>query len=89
MNAGTKSDNEQHDPAHKRDFVEAMRNNRRSNCDIEIGHVSSSLTHIGNIAWRVNRKLQWNAETQTFTGNVEANKLLGRTYRAPWVLPKV
>ncbi len=89
INAGTKSDNDEHDPAHKRDFLDAIRNNRRANCDIGIGHVSSSLTHLGNIAWRVNRKLKWDAATQTFVGDAEANQMLGRTYRAPWALPKV
>ena len=86
---GGESTNEQHDPAHKRDFVEAIRNSRRPKCDIAIGHVSSSMTHLGNIAWRVDRKLKFDAATQRFVGDEAANKLLGRTYRAPWTLPNV
>lgn len=86
---GTKSGNDLHDPAHKRDFFDAIKNNRRPNCDIAIGHVSSSMTHLGNIAWRVDRKLKFDAASQTFVGDPEANRLLGRTYRAPWTLPKV
>ena len=87
MHAGTASDNNQHDPAHKRDFLTAIRDGKRPSCDIHIGHVSSSLTHLGNIAWRVNRKLRFEAATQSFVGDAEANALLGRSYRAPWVLP--
>ena len=87
MHAGTASDNNQHDPAHKRDFLKAIRDGKRPSCDIHIGHVSSSLTHLGNIAWRVNRKLQFEAATQSFVGDAEANALLGRSYRAPWTLP--
>jgi predicted dehydrogenase len=86
---GGASTNEQHDPAHKRDFLDAIRNGRRPNCDIAIGHVSSSMTHLGNIAWRVHRKLKFDAAEQRFVGDHEANQQLGRTYRAPWTLPKV
>ena len=89
MHAGTASENDQHDPAHKRDFLTAIRTGKRPSCDIHIGHVSSSLTHLGNIAWRVNRKLQFEAATQSFVGDAEANALLGRSYRAPWALPSV
>ena len=89
MHPGTASENDQHDPAHKRDFLTAIRTGKRPACDIHIGHVSSSLTHLGNIAWRVNRKLQFEAATQSFVGDAEANALLGRSYRAPWALPSV
>jgi predicted dehydrogenase len=89
LHAGTASDNDQHDPAHKRDFLNAIRDGKKPACDIHIGHVSSSLTHLGNIAWRVNRKLRFEAASQSFAGDAEANALLGRSYRAPWTLPKV
>lgn len=89
LHPGSQSDNGEHDPAHKRNFLEAIRDGKRPSCDIETGHVSSSLTHLGNIAWRVDRKLRWEAGTQSFAGDAEANGLLGRSYRAPWVLPKV
>ncbi|MBM3735193.1 MAG: Gfo/Idh/MocA family oxidoreductase [Acidobacteria bacterium] len=86
---GTQSGNDQHDPAHKRDFTDAIRNRRRPNCDIAIGHVASSMTHLGNIAWRMDRKLKFDGVAERFIGDDEANKLLSRTYRAPWSLPKV
>jgi predicted dehydrogenase len=88
LHAGTESGNDQHDPAHKRNFLDCIRDGKRPTCDIEIGHVSSALCHIGNIAWRVNRKLRFDPSTQTFPGEAEANRLLGRTYRAPWTLPQ-
>jgi predicted dehydrogenase len=89
LHAGTASNNDEHDPAHKRDFLAAIRDGKRPSCDIGIGHVSSSLTHLGNIAWRVNRKLRFDGTAQNFVDDAEANGLLGRSYRAPWVLPKV
>jgi predicted dehydrogenase len=77
------------DPAHKRDWVKAIRSGGAPNCDVAVGHVASSMVHFGNIAWRVNRKLQLDGAGRAFRGDEEANARLGRSYRAPWVLPKV
>jgi hypothetical protein len=44
---------------------------------------------MGNIAWRVDRKLKFDGAREEFSGDAEANKLLGRAYRAPWTLPEV
>jgi predicted dehydrogenase len=87
--AGGRSGNDEHDPAHKRDWVDAIRNGGQPRCDIAIGHVASSFTHLGNIAWRVNRKLRFDGAAQAFAGDAEADRLLGRSYRAPWTLPRV
>ena len=84
--ASLKSDD---DVRHKRDMLDAIRNGRHPACDIEIGHCASGLVHLGNIAWRTDRKLQFSAESESFGEDVEANLLLGRTYREPWVLPPV
>lgn len=78
----------QHDPAHKRNFFECIRNGGTPACDIAAGHRTSALTHFGNIAWRVNRKLHFHVASQSFR-DPEADRLLGRTYRKPWSLPAV
>ncbi|MEX2262393.1 MAG: Gfo/Idh/MocA family oxidoreductase [Bryobacteraceae bacterium] len=81
--------NDEDDPAHKRNFLECIRSGALPNCDIAIGHAASSLTHLGNIAWRVNRKLKFDGATQTFPGDEEANRHLARQAREPWVMPKI
>ena len=58
----------------------------RPNCDIEVGHASSVMCHLGNIAWRVGRTLKFDAATETILDDPEANALRARTYRRPWVL---
>ena len=77
------------DDRHKRDMLTAIRDGRRTACDIEIGHVASGLIHLGNIAWRTDRKLHFDAKTETFGEDAEANRLLARNYREPWPLPKI
>ena len=83
--ASTKNDD---DARHKRDMLKAIRDGGRPACDIEIGHCASGLVHLGNIAWRTDRKLRFDPETETF-GDDEANRMLGRKYRKPWILPDV
>lgn len=83
--ASTKNDD---DARHKRDMLNAIRDSGRPACDIEIGHCASGLVHLGNIAWRTDRKLRFDSETETF-GDDEANRMLGRKYRKPWILPDV
>lgn len=76
--------------SHVRNFLDALKSRRREDLNQEIGqgHVSSVLCHAGNIAWRTGKKLRFDAATETFD-DAEANKLLGREYRAGYELPKV
>jgi predicted dehydrogenase len=72
---------------HLRNFLDCVRDHKRPNADIEEGHKSTRLCHLGNIAYRVGRRLTFDASTETIRGDAEANRLLGRTYRPPFVLP--
>jgi predicted dehydrogenase len=81
------SPNSEHDRAHKQNFLDCIRSGKRPNCDIEIGHSTSVMCHLGNIAWRVGRTLRFDPATETITGDEEANSLRARGYREPWVLP--
>jgi predicted dehydrogenase len=74
--------------AHLKNFIECIASGKRPNADIEEGHKSTRLCHLGNIAIRTGRALRFDAETETIIGDAEANKLLGRTYRKPFVLPE-
>jgi predicted dehydrogenase len=73
---------------HLRNFLDCIRSGRRPNADIEEGHKSTRLCHLGNIAYRTGRALTFDARTETCTGDAEANRLLARTYREPFVLPQ-
>jgi hypothetical protein len=58
-------------------------------CDVEVTHHSTNTTHLGNIAYKLGRKLTWDADAETFPGDAEANALLGREYRKGYELPEV
>jgi len=72
---------------HISDFFDCIRTRRRPNADIEEGHLSTILSHLGNISYRVGgRRLKWNGPAETFLEDEPANALLRRTYREPWVI---
>ena len=74
---------------HIDNFVQCIHSGELPNGDIEEGHLSAALCHLGNISYRVgNRALHFDADTETFPDDAEANNLLKRVYRKPWVLPE-
>jgi predicted dehydrogenase len=73
--------------AHQRNFLDCIKKGGRPNADIEEGHKSTRLCHLGNIALRLGRTLRFDAKTETCLNDKEANAMLRRTYRKPFVLP--
>jgi predicted dehydrogenase len=72
--------------AHAQVFLDAIRNNKRPPADVEQGHFATNPGHLMNIAWRVGRKIRWDAENEAVLDDPEANALVTRPYRAPWKL---
>jgi predicted dehydrogenase len=73
---------------HMRNFLEAIRTRGRPVADIEQGHISTASCILANLALQLNRTLAWDAERQRVVGDDEANRLLRRPYRGPWVHPE-
>lgn len=76
--------------AHFENFIECVRsrNSQKLRAPLEEGHLSSTLCHLGNISYRVGRSVTFDGAAERFIGDEEADRLLGRTYRAPYVLPE-
>jgi hypothetical protein len=71
---------------HVKNFIECVRSRKTPNADVEIGHRSTTVPHIGNIAYKTKRKLVWDAAKEDFVNDAAASKLLGRKARKPWDL---
>jgi predicted dehydrogenase len=74
---------------HYANFIKAVkaRDPKLLNGDIEEGHLSSAYCHLGNIAYRLGRKLHINPSSESFVNDPEADAMLTREYRAPFVVP--
>jgi predicted dehydrogenase len=72
---------------HMKDFLRCIETRERPISDIEQGHISSSSCILANVAMQLGRTLNWDPKTHTVVGDDEANRLLQRPYRKPWVHP--
>lgn len=78
------------DSGHFGNFIKALRSGKKEDltCDIEEGHRSSALAHLGNISYLLDRELMFDGRTERFVDDDDANELLKRKeYRAPYVVP--
>jgi predicted dehydrogenase len=71
---------------HHKNFLECIKSRELPICDVEIGHRSATVCHLGNIVARLGRKIQWDPVAETIVGDEEAKKMLSRPYRTPWQL---
>ena len=72
---------------HIRDWLDCIRSRQRPRADVEIGHRSTSVCHLGNIARWAGRKLRWDPAKEVFLDDPEANKYLDRERRKGYELP--
>ncbi|MDX9876985.1 MAG: Gfo/Idh/MocA family oxidoreductase, partial [Sedimentisphaerales bacterium] len=70
------------------DFLSAIETGSRPVCDIETIHCSTNLSLLGMLSYKVGRSVTWDGEKEICVGDPDANRLLRRDYRAPWVYPK-
>ncbi len=73
-------------PGHSENFEDCIRTREKPVMHIEAGHRVASLCILGNIAFQLQRKLEWDAAAERFKNDDEANRLLSRPGRGPWNL---
>jgi len=76
---------------HFTNFIDCVRSRRWQdlNADILEGHLSTSLCHLGNMACRLKRPLNFDPAEERIIGDEEANGYLTKVYRSPFLLPDV
>lgn len=72
--------------AHTTNFLECIKNRKDPNCTIEMGRDAALVAHLGNIAYRTGKKLEWNNLESIISNDSEANTFLKPDYRSPWKL---
>jgi predicted dehydrogenase len=74
---------------HTRNFIDCMKSRQKPNCDIAIAHNTALNASLGNIAFRTNSKIFWDATKQEIIGNEKAQALTKANYQNGWTLPKI
>lgn len=71
-------------------FAKAIRSRKIEDLgvDVEEGHITSALCHLANISARLGRTLEFDAATEKFPNDADANKMLKREYRKPYEVPE-
>ncbi len=75
---------------HMSNFLAAVKNRNYKNlhADVEIGVASADLCHLANTSYRLKRMLKFDEATRKYVGDEEANKMLTRNYRKPYIVPE-
>ena len=76
---------------HFKNWIDAIRTRDKSlqNGPVETAHLSSALAHLGNISYRLGCQLDFDPVAERFIGNQDANNMLSREYRPPYVIPEI
>jgi predicted dehydrogenase len=73
--------------SHIQNWFDCIKSRERPIADVEIGHRSGILCHLGNIVRWVGRPLRWDPQAETFPDDEEARSYLDRPRRKPYELP--
>jgi predicted dehydrogenase len=73
--------------AHWRNFLQAVDSRTQPVSNIEQGYITAASCILANMSCKLGRKLVWDPEKGRIVGDEEANRLLARPYRSPWVHP--
>jgi predicted dehydrogenase len=75
--------------SHFHNFFDAVRTGNRGlqTADVKETYLSTAFALLGNISYRLDRKLVFDAQKEKFVGDAEADRMLTSRYRRPFALP--
>ena len=75
-------------PEHVNNWLDCIQSGELPVADVEIGHRTATMYHMGNIGRLLGRNLRWDPVNEQFLGDDEANKMLDRPRRKGYELPE-
>ena len=72
---------------HYMDWIQSIRTRKPPICDVETGHRTATICHLGNIAYQLKRPLRWDPVKEKFADDKEANSLRTKKMRKPYKVP--
>jgi len=74
---------------HHQNWLDCIKSRKDPICNVDIGHRSATICHLGNIAVRTGKNVLWDPKKEQITGDPGLAKWASRPYRQPWKLPLV
>lgn len=71
---------------HHRNFIDSVKTRAQPFAPAMVGHRTATICHLLNIAMHVKKTLKWDPVAEQITNNHEANSMLSRPMRSPWLL---
>ncbi len=71
---------------HMKEFLTCIANRTQPVYNPDEAHYATTVSHLGNLAFRSGAEIQWDANNERATNNPAANALITPEYRAPWKL---
>jgi hypothetical protein len=82
--ARTANDSKFYLPDHVRNFLDSVKSRKDPISPVECGHRTASICHLGNLAMKLKRTIQWNPDSEQIIDDTEATSYLSRKPRQPW-----
>jgi len=73
-------------PGHHAEWIAACKGGRPTSADFQYSGWLTEANHLGNVAYRVGKKLEWDAQNLRAKNTPEADKFIRREYRKGWSL---
>jgi hypothetical protein len=70
--------------AHFANFIAGIRKGEKLNAPVSEGNIAVTMLQLSNIAWEVNRELQFDPKSGHIQGDPEAMKMWQREYEKGW-----
>ena len=77
------------DPPHQKNFIDCIKSRETPNAPALEGHRSAALVHLGNIATRLRRRIEFDPKEEKVVGDAEAQQMLKRKYRKGFEVPEL
>jgi predicted dehydrogenase len=71
---------------HHDNWLDCIASREKPICDVEVGHRSATVCHLGNIAIKLGRPIKWDPAKEQIVGDDQANLFVSKPMRAPWHL---
>jgi predicted dehydrogenase len=72
---------------HGRNFLDCVEKRTQPTYNPDEAHYATTIAHLGNMSYRTNSEIKWDAKRERPIDNPEAQKLMAPNYREPWKLP--